>query len=229
MAWACQLPRPCAPRDAPHAAMHLPRWIISRHLPPDLAITPRFPLLQLGNSYTASVWQGLASLVWRRGDAGLAGRRLLLFSFGSGTLAALLGFVARGCSAGSSSSNGSSSSAAASNVKDGSSGCHGNGDGAKQLPVAGGGNGDGPAFLDPGPRDPRFTLESIQRVLDLDARLAARVVRSVADFNGVAAQVEASYRCPLPYTPVGDLAAVGRGVYYLAAVDELGRRRYERK
>ncbi|GFR47897.1 hypothetical protein Agub_g9641, partial [Astrephomene gubernaculifera] len=50
---------------------------------------------QLGNSYTASLWQGLAALVYRRGGQ-LAGRRLLLFSFGSGTVAALFSLVARG-------------------------------------------------------------------------------------------------------------------------------------
>ncbi len=50
------------------------------------------PSLQVGNSYTASLWHGLASLLYRRG-AGLAGRRLLLYSFGSGTVAALFSLV----------------------------------------------------------------------------------------------------------------------------------------
>ncbi|GLI68021.1 hypothetical protein VaNZ11_012338, partial [Volvox africanus] len=58
---------------------------------------------QVGNSYTACVWQGLAGLLWRRGGQ-LAGERVLLFSFGSGTIASLLSLVPRG--GGSSSAGG---------------------------------------------------------------------------------------------------------------------------
>ncbi|KAF8072356.1 HMGCS-2 [Scenedesmus sp. PABB004] len=48
---------------------------------------------QLGNLYTASLFSGLAGLLAAEG-AGLAGRRLLCFSFGSGVAAAM--FVLRG-------------------------------------------------------------------------------------------------------------------------------------
>ncbi|EFJ49546.1 hypothetical protein VOLCADRAFT_59473 [Volvox carteri f. nagariensis] len=128
---------------------------------------------QVGNSYTASVWQGLASLVWRQG-AQLAGRRLLLFSFGSGTIASLFSLVC-------------------------------------------------------GPSDPRFTLESIQGVLDLGERLRARVRRPLEVFDAVSAQVVASYACPVPYEPRGDVADVAAGSYYLLRVDEHSRRWYGRK
>lgn len=51
---------------------------------------------RVGNTYTACLWVGLAGLLARRG-AELAGRRLLLFSFGSGAMAAL--FALRGADA----------------------------------------------------------------------------------------------------------------------------------
>lgn len=48
---------------------------------------------QLGNLYTGSVWAGLGALVAAQGEE-LAGKRVLLYSFGSGAVASLL--VVRG-------------------------------------------------------------------------------------------------------------------------------------
>ena len=49
---------------------------------------------QIGNTYTASVFAGLLSLVADRGDA-LAGKRVLLFSYGSGSVATMYAFKGR--------------------------------------------------------------------------------------------------------------------------------------
>lgn len=48
----------------------------------------------VGNSYTASVWMALAGLV-ERAASGLINRRILMFSFGSGTICSFLGWVGR--------------------------------------------------------------------------------------------------------------------------------------
>jgi hydroxymethylglutaryl-CoA synthase len=53
---------------------------------------------EVGNMYTASVWAGLAALAERAGAPGLAGQRVLLFSYGSGAIASL--FALRACGAG---------------------------------------------------------------------------------------------------------------------------------
>ncbi|KXZ55620.1 hypothetical protein GPECTOR_2g1170 [Gonium pectorale] len=165
---------------------------------------------QVGNAYTASLWQGLASLVARRGE-GLAGRRLLLFSFGSGTMAALLSLVARG-------------SRAAVAVPGGPA--RRGGLLAESGALEG---GEGGSEGEAGPADPRFTLAAVRRTLDLEARLAARVARPVPVYDAVSEQVERAYGCPVPYSPVGDLADVAAGVYYLDRVDEQSRRWYERR
>jgi 3-hydroxy-3-methylglutaryl CoA synthase len=47
-----------------------------------------------GNMYTASLWSGIAQLLETRGP-GLVGRRVLLYSYGSGISAALLSLVGR--------------------------------------------------------------------------------------------------------------------------------------
>lgn len=44
---------------------------------------------QLGNLYTASLYSGLAGLIHQTAGGGLIGKRLLLFSFGSGVVASL--------------------------------------------------------------------------------------------------------------------------------------------
>lgn len=149
--------------------------------------------MQLGNSYTACAWQGVASLVWRHGEL-LAGRRVMIFSFGSGTIASLISLVGRGGSGGSATS----------------SVAHEQGD-------------------DGTPSDPRFTLAAMQQALDLDQRLLGRVQQSMAVFDAVSVQVEASYACPVPFEPRGDVGHVVVGSYYLARVDEQSRRWYERK
>ncbi|GLC47980.1 hypothetical protein PLESTB_000046100 [Pleodorina starrii] len=220
---------------------------------------------QVGNSYTACLWQGLASLVWRRG-AELAGRRVLLFSFGSGTIASLFSLVPRGCgctTTSSSSSDGSSRESCGAGgattggvaslgkgpvgeVTDGrcekatpdnpcSSRSSGSCDvlgGSGGVDCGGGGGGAAPVLsggADGGPSDPRFTLAAMQAALNLEERLRRRAQRPLATFNALAAQVEASYACPVPYTPIGDVADVAPGAYYLVLVDEQSRRWYERK
>ncbi|KAG2501631.1 hypothetical protein HYH03_000136 [Edaphochlamys debaryana] len=160
---------------------------------------------QVGNSYTASLWQGLASLVWRRGPA-LGGRRLLLYSYGSGTLASLFSLVGRAGSG--TSGRGSAPSTATEESTNGFA---------------------GHVEQDPGPADPRFTLEAMRTALALGDLMASRTARSVEQYDAVAKQVEAAYGAPAPYEPVGDLADVAPGAYCLTRVDEIGRRRYERK
>jgi hypothetical protein len=54
---------------------------------------------QLGNLYTGSVWVGLGALVAAQGE-GLVGKRVLLYSFGSGAVASLLVVQGRSCDAG---------------------------------------------------------------------------------------------------------------------------------
>ncbi|KAG1675862.1 hypothetical protein FOA52_001519 [Chlamydomonas sp. UWO 241] len=49
---------------------------------------------QIGNTYTGSLWMGVAGLVEAHG-ASLTGRRLLLFSYGAGAMASMLGLVGR--------------------------------------------------------------------------------------------------------------------------------------
>ncbi|GIL79872.1 hypothetical protein Vretimale_12486 [Volvox reticuliferus] len=189
---------------------------------------------QVGNSYTACVWQGLASLVWRRGTR-LAGQRVLLFSFGSGTIASLLSLVPRG---GGASGGGTFAASEAASFPEGQSvqaepGGRSCVDGTRVAVAVGGegkcGQGGGGGGGGNGPSDLRFTLEAMQRALNLESRLQARVRRTVEAFDAVSAQVAASYVCAVPYEPGGDLADVARGSYYLARVDEHGRRWYERK
>jgi hydroxymethylglutaryl-CoA synthase len=50
--------------------------------------------VQVGNMYTASLYAGLASLVEAKG-AELEGKRLLLFSYGSGITAGMFTLVGR--------------------------------------------------------------------------------------------------------------------------------------
>ena len=165
---------------------------------------------QVGNTYTACMWFGLASLIWRAGrsGAGLAqGQRLLLFSFGSGTMASLLsltvavaageGVVTRphAATSGSSGSSSSSSAAAASGSSSG----------------------------------PRFTLGRMQAVLDFEQRLAGRCMRSVEQYDTASAWVAAAYTAAPPYEPHGDVADVPVGAYYLRGVDEMHRRAYARR
>lgn len=148
--------------------------------------------MQVGNTYTACLWQGLASVLSRgaggsNGGEALAGRRLLLFSFGSGTVASLLGLVARGsCGGGGDGEDGGCSDGRRQHGGDGNGvhdGGHVGGGAAAGPPkaVEGGGEGgveggaEGQQGLPRGPgADPRFTLSRMAEVLDLEARLQVR-------------------------------------------------------
>ncbi len=157
---------------------------------------------QVGNTYTACVWFGLASWVWRAGQAGgpcaSLRQRLLLFSFGSGTMASLLsltvGAGGDACPAAAATAGGGSSSAAA----------------------AGG-------------PDPRFTLQRMQAVLDLGPRLGRRMPRSVAQYDAASELLAAGHSAVPPYEPRGDIADVPVGAYYLQGVDQMHRRVYVRR
>lgn len=47
---------------------------------------------QIGNMYTAAVWAGLASLVSEVDSENLQGKRVLLYSYGSGLAASMISF-----------------------------------------------------------------------------------------------------------------------------------------
>lgn len=53
----------------------------------------------IGNCYTGSVYSGLLSAICEGGDA-VAGKRVLMFSYGSGSVASLFSFQLRACEAG---------------------------------------------------------------------------------------------------------------------------------
>lgn len=166
---------------------------------------PPLHFLQVGNSYTASLWHGLASLLHRRG-AGLAGRRLLLYSFGSGTVAALFSLV------------GAQETSPAQSTEGGryGTGCEGQ-EGREGQEEGGRG------------RDSRFSLGAMQRALALNERLACRTIRTVEQYNAAAEKMEALNGSVAPYCPTAGVEGLVGGAYHLERIDEERRRWYVRK
>lgn len=172
---------------------------------------------RLGNLYTASLWAGLASLVYFQGGA-LAGRRVLLYSFGSGVMASL--FALRGRASGGvvDSGSGSAGADATGSSSDGSSSgtCVG-GNPAGSSGAAAGAAGES-----------RFTLEAMQRALNLETRLAARRYLDIPSFRECMALAHAAMQAAAPFMPkggrgTGELAA---GAFYLVEVDAMHKRTY---
>jgi hydroxymethylglutaryl-CoA synthase len=52
---------------------------------------------QIGNTYTASLYFGFASLLATVGSAGLQGKRLIMFSYGSGLASSMFSIKVQGC------------------------------------------------------------------------------------------------------------------------------------
>jgi hydroxymethylglutaryl-CoA synthase len=131
---------------------------------------------ELGNCYTASLYIGLASLVFNEGK-NLSGKDILMFSYGSGLASSMFEV----------------------NVSQ---------------------QGETP--------DGKYSLQKMQQVLDLKNRLAARRQASVEDYARVVdnnvkryTQNERTSSVPIDY--------LAKGAYYLTHVDQMWRRKYERK
>lgn len=138
----------------------------------------------VGNCYTAAVYMNLLSLVSNLG-AELEGRRVLMFSYGSGAVATAFTIHARAPT------------------------------GHNSLSLVG-------KFAQP------FTLERVQRVTEVPARLASRDTRDVHAFKA-AMDLRATRYGACDYEPSGAVSELFPGAYYLVKVDKLHRRTYARK
>jgi hydroxymethylglutaryl-CoA synthase len=176
-----------------------------------------------GNMYTASLWASVAQVIETSGGA-LEGRRLLLFSYGSGAAGTLLSLVGRRVDGRFNLDN------LQRMVSNGPSLffvlcaqrlCmhHTTGAAAARLAalVSAAGAGRNPSALS------CFVLQS-----DLATRLARRSLHPPAEFERAVALAARRYGAAgyRPEQPVEELAP---GTFYLEEVDEKYRRRYTRK
>lgn len=123
---------------------------------------------EVGNSYTASLYTGLLSLIANRSDAELNDQRLVMFSYGSGLAATQF-----------------------------------------SLKV-------------------RSSVDHIRQASDLKNRLASRIQCSAEEFNEALTLREETHSLS-DYKPRSHTTVFPEGAYYLAQVDSLKRRVYERK
>ncbi|TMW55756.1 hypothetical protein Poli38472_010638 [Pythium oligandrum] len=131
---------------------------------------------RLGNCYTASVYINLATIVHTQAAA-LANKRVLAFSYGSGSMASMFSIHARQCDEGS---------------------------------------------------DPRFSLETMSKHLNLFARLEKRKQTSAEQFSYYM-DLREKFHGKKSVTPVQPVSTITPGAYYLVDIDEKFRRRYARK
>ena len=128
----------------------------------------------IGNSYTGAVYSNLVGLVDAKG-ADLAGKRVGVFSYGSGAIATLFAMDAHAARPGAA-----------------------------------------------------FSLPRIQSTVQLQQRLSARREASPDEFTAALKMREAAYG-RAGYTPVGSVADVPEGAYYLKEVAGNHNRVYARK
>lgn len=131
---------------------------------------------QVGNTYTASVYLNLASLVSYKGDS-LSGARVTLFSYGSGAISSML----------------------------------------EINPVSGSQVSDA-----------RFTLASMQKALNIEARLNSREKLTPQDLTLALNAREASHGF-VPFKPTFSTANLFPGTYYLDHITTNFERNYKRK
>ena len=127
----------------------------------------------IGNTYTASVYMNLANLISNQGKD-LAGKKISLFSYGSGALATMIEI---------------------SPTND----CN-----------------------------QQFSLENIQRALDINTRLASREKRSPDDLNNALDAREKSHGF-IPFSPTFEIDHIFPGTYYLESINTNYERIYLRK
>eukprot|EP00955_Chlamydomonas_euryale_P100708 365302-Chlamydomonas_euryale.AAC.4 len=164
------------------------------------------PDAQVGNTYTASVWMGLAGLVEARG-AGLEGRRVLVFSYGAGSMATLLAFVGRRPDTGRS-GNGNEAGASG----------HGGGCG-----TACGGDAAAAGL------SPAFSLSRMAEGMELRSTIAAQIVCTPSEYDMAAESLTQGYRCAEALPPAAGPGHIWPGAYFIESVDERGQRQYSRQ
>jgi hydroxymethylglutaryl-CoA synthase len=173
---------------------------------------------QCGNMYTASVWSGLATLIEAEGS-GLEGKRVLLYSYGSGLSASLLSFVGRKPTGGGNGGSG------------GSGGGNGDGNGV----VAHGAKGyhnqaNGNMTTTNTTTHKNFELAEQAIRGDIAIRLAQRQPRSCEEFEH-SLQLAASRYGAAGYVPVlpSSIDSLPQGTFYLVEVDSRYRRTYAKR
>lgn len=164
-----------------------------------------------GNSYTASLYTGLAGLVEWLGGSRLAGRRVLMFAFGSGVNASLFALRCRDAST----AQGAVAAAAAATVSGSAA--------AAAAP---------PADVHDFRRKYSFSLARIAQQLQLERRLARRTLLSPREYDKACALHQQALLCPtLPYQPHGSIddQSLSPGTWYLERIGEDRRRCYAQK
>lgn len=126
---------------------------------------------EVGNMYTASLYGGVASLLAVKQPSEVAGKRLLLFSYGSGLASAMYSLRATS--------------------------------------------------------DVARLTQLTANLAELPATLTSRKLVPPQDFESTMKLREETHHSA-PYTPVGDVAELRPGTYYLKSVDDKHRRSYER-
>lgn len=128
---------------------------------------------QIGNTYTASLYMNLANLLSLYGEQ-LVGRRVVLFSYGSGALASMF------------------------------------------------------AIHPKAKTNDRFSLDKMQRMLDLPRRLSQRCKGNPREL-GEALQARERAHGSVPFSPTGSLESLAEGTYYLKNINSNYERIYVRK
>lgn len=131
---------------------------------------------QIGNTYTASVYMNLANLVSLHGEE-LVGKKVILFSYGSGALASMFSIIPSNSS--------------------------------------GGGGG-------------RFSLEKMQKALDISSRLSQRVKNTPSDLTAALDAREKSHGF-VPFKPTFSLDTLAEGAFFIDQINSAYERIYKRK
>jgi hydroxymethylglutaryl-CoA synthase len=161
---------------------------------------------QIGNTYTGSLWMGVAGLVEARG-ASLVGRRLLLFSYGAGAMASMLGLVGRAPS--------SSSLLQQQQQQQQQQQAHAQ----PGLP--------GVVVVVHPTRTP-YTLERMAAAMSLRRTLFEQRVCTPAEYDAASDAVVEGYRRAEAMPPGAGPQHMWPGAYFVEAVDGRGRRSYAR-
>ena len=189
---------------------------------------------QCGNMYTASVWSGLATLIEAEGS-GLEGKRVLLYSYGSGLSASLLSFVGRKPTGGGSSS-GSGGGGGSTGVGNGvvahaANGYHHQANGnMTTTTTTTTTTTDTDTITTISNNNKKFELAEQAIKGDIAIRLAQRQTRSCEEFEH-SLQLAASRYGAAGYVPVlpSSVDSLPQGTFYLVEVDNRYRRTYAKR